>query len=421
MERAVRRALELILTVAGGELGAEAPFVDAGVPTTPPVQVRAARARQILGMDFTADQMAALLEPLEFKSEHAANETLRVNVPGHRRYDVSREEDLVEEIARRHGYDRFPDDLRPFRTSRVPTDVMVRIEDDLRTLLIARGFLEARSAAFSPESGGDVALLNPLSAAEGRLRRALLPGLLRRLEANFNHGIKNVRLFELGTAFAPGGADGLPRESIRLAAVFSGLRHPPHWSGTSGDYDRWDLKGVLEDLAARLGMSVDNEQRDSDGNVLLDAMNAWRVLASGRVMGSGGLVRPDAIDAPAWAGEVWGLEIVLDAQLAVSSQPVYQTLAQFPAVERDIALLVPTSLPSAALEGTIRDAAGPLLERVDVFDVYEDERLGPDRRSIAFRLRFQAPDRTLVDEEVDAVVARILKRLSEEHHVERRA
>jgi phenylalanyl-tRNA synthetase beta chain len=421
MEKAVRRVLDLILTVAGGELPQAAPFVDAGVEPAAPIRLRTARVTQILGLSYTADRLAALLEPIEFKVLERDADALRVAVPGHRRYDVGREEDLIEEVARRHGYGEFPEDLRPFRASRVPTDVMVQLEDDLRTLLVARGFMEARSAAFAPEQPGQVALLNPLSSAEGQLRNALLPGLLRRVESNFNHGARDVRLFEIGTAFAPGGGDGLPVETTHIAAVCTGLRAPAHWTGPGQDFDRWDLKGLLVQLAGRLGLSVAPAATTDLLPAAVDAAEAWQLVAKESPAGGGGRVRSDAMDAPAWAGPVWGVEIRLDSERMARRALLFQALPVFPAVERDIALIVPDTLPAATVARTIRTAGGPLLERVDVFDVYAGKHVPAGSRSIAFRLRFQAADRTLVDQEVDAVVTRILQRLREEHNVERRA
>src|SRR5690606_15677518 len=116
----------------------------------------------------------------------------------HRVYDVHREDDLVEEVARRYGYDVFPDERRPFRASAVPDDPLARLEDGLRELLAGAGLLEARTTPFAPEAEGDVALLLPLSAAESRLRRDLVTGLLHRVETNHNRGTRDVRLFEIG-------------------------------------------------------------------------------------------------------------------------------------------------------------------------------------------------------------------------------
>ena len=125
----------------------------------------------------------------------------------------------------------------------------------MRTLLAGKGLLEARQAGFAPEAEGDVELLLPLSSAESRLRRALLPGLLHRVEYNFTRGTRDVRLFELGTTFSAAGND-VPREETHLALVLTGARAPLHWSAPSTDFELWDLKGMLEDVARAIGAEV---------------------------------------------------------------------------------------------------------------------------------------------------------------------
>jgi phenylalanyl-tRNA synthetase beta chain len=418
--RAAARCAELIRVVAGGAIDEVAVEAAAPEPPAPPVRLRRSRAERVLGEPFTTDAMRALLAPIGFETQSADADALEVIVPGHRRYDVAREDDLVEEVARRHGYDAFPDEVRPFRPSTVPTDPMAELEDRLRTLLVGRGFLEARGAPFVSETGGDVALMLPLASTESHLRRDLLPGLLRRVEANFNRGTRDVRLFEIGTAFAPDGEHARPVETTRLAAVLTGDRAPTHWSGDPGTFDVWDVKAVLEEVAAAVGAVVEPASdgarwSDFDVGAAFEARTG-----AGRVLGAAGAVRADRIDAPAWAAAVFGLEIILEPAAAEKRIAAFTPLPAFPPIERDLALVAPRSTTAAALEGTIRAAGGPLLVRLVPFDVYEGRGIPEDRRSVAFRLRFRSPERTLTDEEVEPVVAGILERLAREHDVQRR-
>lgn len=413
MERAVYRAVQLILETAGGTVEPSVPFVDAGVPDSAPIRVRAERAERLLGVSLSAARIAGLLEPIGFRTVEGTKDTFRV--PGHRRYDVTREVDLIEEVARREGYDAFPDELRPFRPSSVPEDVMAVVEDRLRTLFVGMGFLEARSAAFAPDAEGDVALLLPLSAAEGRLRRSVLPGLLHRLESNYNRGARDVRLFEIGTVFMPG-AESLPGEETRVAALLTGARQPAHWSGNPGSFDLWDLRGLAESLAALLGASIEPDGSDA----LLETGSTLAIRsADGTIVGAAGAIRAGAVDAPAWAEPIFGLEMRIDAAMLQAGGGLFRPLPAHPAVERDLALIVAHTIPAAVIEKSIRSSA-ELLESIQLFDVYTGENVPPGSRSLAFRLRFRAADRTLTDHEVDAVVNRVLSRLREEHHVERR-
>ena len=417
METAVVRAAQLILATAGGTPG-EGAVAGPGLPSPEPVRLRLARVARVLGEHFDAATVERHLRPLGFDAGAAGDDAVVVNVPAHRRHDVAREEDLIEEIARRHGYDNFSDELRPFRPGTVPTHPLFLLEDRLRRMLVARGFLEAHTAAFAPAPDGDVALLLPLAATESRLRRALLPGLLRRCEYNFARGARSIRLFELGTVFGPPANDaGLPVEETRLAVAVTGLRRPAHWTEPDAEFDIWDLKALMRELGAALGLGVEEHA----GNELLDDGLSFRLVSddNGEVRGRGGRVRPGVVDAPAWAGDIWAVEIRLDAV----PQPTvrYRPLPTQPAVERDLALLVPDAVPAAAVAAAISSAAGSLLEEVAAFDVYSGPGVADGVRSIAYRLRFRAGDRTLTDDEVDELVNRVLQRLLNEMGVRQRA
>jgi phenylalanyl-tRNA synthetase beta chain len=427
LERALWRAAEIISATAGGNVAGSAADAGPGVPDASEISLRVARVTQVLGTELDAPRIRTLLEPLGYRLTDEPAGRLQVRVPSHRRHDVSREEDLIEDIARRHGYDRFPDTLRAFRPSAVPDDAQLQLEDRLRTELVGAGLLEARTAAFAPDAEGDVALLLPLSAAEGRLRRALVPALLRRLELNFSRAQRDIRLFEIGTAFEAGGA-AAPRETRRLGVVLTGRRRPPHWTGPVEPIDVWDLKALLGELGSALGVRLEPGAHPDPGahadpeapNVAwLEGEQTFRLLnASGRTAGWGGRVRAAAVDAPAWADAVWAAELVLEAVERPRAR--FAPLPAYPAIERDLALLVPESISEHDVEQAVSSAAGPLLEGTEPFDLYRGAGVPAGKRSLALRLRFRAGDRTLTDAEADAAIARVLKRLKESHDIDRR-
>lgn len=421
METALRRALDLIVAVAGGEVDDVVADLYPEPRPAPVVPITASRTTRLLGVPFTPAQIADLLEPLGFALESSGDDELRFRVPGYRSYDVSREADLIEEVARRYGYDSFPAELRPFRPSAVPDDPLAGLESRLRTLMVGQGFAEARLAAFVPESAGVVAPLNPLSSAESRLRGALLPGLLRRVEANFAHGARAVRLFEIGTVFGPGESpESLPHEETRLAFVVTGPAEPPHWSAPSRAADIWDLKGLLATLVAHLSADLALEPGAAEGTPLA-AGRAFRVVASdGSTVGWGGEIDGRAIEAPVWADHLFGAEVVLRDDFVRPKQHRFQPLPAYPAIERDVALIVPETLAAATVEATIRAAGGRLLEDVTIFDLFRGAGIPEGARSIAYRLRFRSPERTLTDNEADKALDRVLKRLQEELGVTRR-
>jgi phenylalanyl-tRNA synthetase beta chain len=296
------------------------------------------------------------------------------------------------------------------------------VERRLRERLVGRGLVEARTAGFAPESEGDVELLHPLSSAESRLRRAVLPGLLHRAEYNFSRGTRDVRLFELGTAFQAVANEERPVETARLAVVVTGARAPLHWTGPSGDYEIWDLKGVLEELAGHLGVAIRPEAPAVDVpgvSALLEPGTILGVWRGDQLVGVGGEVRKGAVDAPAWAAPLHAFEVVLDADIAPHAV-AYEDLPVLPGIEQDLALLVPAAVSAAQVVELIRSAAGKLLEEVVPFDLYRGKGIPDGFRSIAYRLRFRAPDRTLTDADAAASVQRILKRLKDEYGIERR-
>jgi phenylalanyl-tRNA synthetase beta chain len=345
--------------------------------------------------------------------------------------------DLVEEIARLHGYERLPDEIRPYRPGRTKDAPLWTTAARLRDALVAAGLLEARPIPFV--AGGDthVRVVNPLAENEAHLRRTLLESLARRAEYNLAHRQGNVRLFEIGTAFDPG--DALPDETVRVALLVMGDREPVHFAGPPAQpFDEWDAKAFAE-LAARSAFPGSGIELvpapDADGSL-------WRIVIGGEDRGE---VRRLALDAPVWASPAFGVELVLgamsngdvappgehahdglgaagdDGRLAgASSRPRYSPLPSTPAAEFDLALLVPRGITARQVEDAIRRAAGELLEHVTLFDLYEGEGVEDGHRSVAWRLTLRHPERTLRDREIEGRRARILAVLEQELNVRQR-
>ncbi|HSM05467.1 MAG TPA: phenylalanine--tRNA ligase subunit beta [Longimicrobiales bacterium] len=415
-ERAIRRCLEIILATAGGALHPVVADVHPRPWTPVEVILRLSRVEHLLGVRFEAEEVERLLTPLGFVCTDQGDGTLSVEVPSWRGMDVTREVDLIEEVARRHGFDRFPDDLRSFRPGTVPDHPLFQLEDRIRDRLVARGFFEAQTPAFVPEAEGEVRLSNPLSQEEPVLRRNVLPSLLRRVEHNLARGNRDVRLFELGTSFRASPGEELPQEEARVALVATGSRTPRHWSGAPEPVDVWDLKGVLEGLV-RDAWGPEAAVTPEDAEGLAPGRSLAVRGSDGRLIGWGGVVDPAGLDLPPWAGEVIGLELGLPASPAPAADVTAHPLPTTPAADRDLALVVPAGVTAAQVEAAARDAAGALLESVTIFDEYRGEELGDGARSLAYRFRFRAPERTLTDDEVERATRRIIDRLGEESGV----
>ena len=420
MERALERVTQLILATAGGQAEPEMLDVNPRAFEARRIRLRMSRISQVLGASFEPVQALRLLEPIGFKGADTAPDAVDLLVPGHRRFDVFEEIDLVEEVARRHGYNAFATELRAFRPSAVPDHPLSLIEDRLRTLLVGKGLMEARQAGFAPEAEGDVELLLPLSSAESRLRRILLPALLHRVEYNFTRGTRDVRLFELGTAFSANGND-VPREETHIAIVITGSRAPVHWSVPSADFDLWDLKGIAEEVARALGAGLRPRSNGQETPVteLIEPGTCFEFVSNENVIGWAGGIRAARIDSPAWAGATFGLELTVSVDAPVRERK-YTELPVLPAVEIDLALIVPQGVSAEQVETTLKQAGGTLLEWVEIFDQYQGDKIPMNTRSIAYRLRFRSPDRTLTDADVRTNVGRILKRLKDEYGIERR-
>ncbi|MFI5279184.1 MAG: phenylalanine--tRNA ligase subunit beta [Gemmatimonadales bacterium] len=412
-ERLVR-ATQLIVAVAGGKVeGCLDVYPEPRAPRT--IFLTDARLTQVLGVEVARADVERTLTAIGCvvgpKKDRYA-----VQVPAWRP-DLEREIDLVEEVARIVGYDRFPDEIRPYRPGTVPDAPSERLADRLRVLLTGFGMHEAVTLSLGPlVSDVQPAVLNPLSKEEAYLRHELLVGLGRRVEHNWRQMTRDVRLFEIGHVFDKSGGRkeqvggrtfALPREENRVAGVITGARRPPHWSEPEPlDADLFDVKAVLEAVVAlaRPGASV------------AEAADGFAVTDGGAAIGRGTLL---AADRPAWAAPVYGFELTLKDELVPAPRRA-TALSAWPAIERDVALVLKDGVRAGDVERTLRESAGALLERLRAFDEYRGSPLAAGERSVAWRMVFRAADRTLREEEADQAMARAVKAVQEAHGVRRR-
>ena len=411
---ALRRCLEVILSTAGGELHPQMLDICPTPFEAPTIELTNTMVDGLLGVTFETDALIELLKPLGFGCT-PTDDGLRVRVPGWRAADVTRPVDLVEEIARRWGYDRFPEQAAAYRPGTVQDHPLFTLEDQIRDLLVGFGFFEAQTPAFVPEDEGEVRLSNPISQEEPVLRREVLPSLRRRLEYNLARGTRAVALFELATSFRTAAGQEPPvREEPRVSLVCTGPASG-HWSGGARPIDIWDLKGYLEALV-RISHGPAAQLRPSE-SAHAGFRPGWIfevIAADGSVCGLGGAVAPDTLDLPPWAGEVFGVELGLPAIPDVSDSRHARALPSHPGSERDLALFLPNTVAAARVEEVARASGGTLLVGCEVFDRYEGDGVPDGMSALGWRFRYQAPDRTLTDEEVDAATDRIAGALEEE-------
>jgi phenylalanyl-tRNA synthetase beta chain len=405
---ALRRCIEIIGVTAGGELAGAPVDVGPGPSNPPRIFLRPARVTQLLGVELPwqslENYLVAVGATLVSKPEDGR---IAVEAPSWRP-DLAREVDLIEEVARLHGYEKFPSELRPFRLGTLPDAPIERITTEIRRGLARQGLLEVAPLPTGPEDGSEsVRLLNPLSSTDGYLRRRLLPGLVRLVESNWAHRVHDVRLFEIGTVFTAASPGERPREERHVAAVLTGHREPPHWTASrQAVMDVWDLKGHFE---AAVALAIPG------GTVQVEGSEWIARDREGRTAGRAG---PISADAPPWAAQLFGYELTVDP--SSRRPPRYTGLPSTPSSERVLALLLTDGTTVRQVEEVLARAGGDLVESVAIESDYRGPELPARHRSVAFRLTFRAPDRTLRDSEVDEVEARVLTMLKTELGIQRR-
>jgi phenylalanyl-tRNA synthetase beta chain len=417
-------AAQLMIELAGATL--RPGTIDIGDPPPPPttIHLREQRVAALLGRAIERQRCREILTALEFTT-YEAPDGLDVVPPYFRRGDVTREADLIEEVARIDGVEQLPATL-PSRNGAsgrlTPRQQLRRRAADA---LAAQGLHEIVGWSFTGPAVterlriADVAavrLANPMSQEQSQLRTTLLGSLLAVAALNRSRGADTVRLFESGPVYLPQEGERMPREPLHLGAVLIGAVRPPTWrEPTPREADFYAAKGALAGLLGSLRVPWSVAAADPAEPYLNPGRSA-RILVNGEHAGWLGEVHP--LIAAAWEipGTIAGFELDLDlvALHALESQR-YEDLTSFPAVREDLAVVVDDRVTADAVLAIVRRAGEPLLDAVEVFDVYRDpERIGAGKVSLALRLTYRAADRTLSDEDVAPPRRAIALALSEE-------
>ncbi|HEX8594196.1 MAG TPA: phenylalanine--tRNA ligase subunit beta [Pseudomonas sp.] len=415
--KAMERATGLLLEITGGEAGPVIETVsEKDLPSVAPVILRADRIEQMLGMKMDPAEVERLLTALglEISSEVAGQ--WRVEVPSHR-FDITLEVDLIEELARLHGYNRLP--VR-YPQARLAPQAKAEARSDLpelRRLLVARGYQEAITYSFidprqfelfSP--GVEPLLLaNPISNDMAAMRGSLWPGLVKALQHNLNRQQDRVRLFESGLRFV-GQLEGLKQEPM-LAGVVCGSRLPEGWAQGRDVVDFFDVKADVEAVLGFAG-ALDTFTFVPGKHPALHPGQTASIERDGRQVGYVGAIHPELSKTLGLDRPVYVFELVL-AEVALGKMPKFQELSRFPEVRRDLALLADEGVAATAVLDVIRENAGEWLTDLRLFDVYQGKGIDPHRKSLAVGLTWQHPSRTLNDDEVNAATQKILTSIEE--------
>ena len=400
IERAAARFAALAAEVAGTTLAPGVVDARGELPDRTPVRVRTGRVNQVLGTDLSRDAVVGLLDPIGFTSEPAGADDLDVTIPTWRG-DSTAEVDVVEEVARHHGYAAIP--RRELATSRPGRlSAVQRRRREVRRLLTGLGVTEVMPLPFLapgqlaacgfPPDG--IELRNSLVAEESVLRTTLLPGLVQAVATNADRRSTGVRLFEVGHVFlpasgaaadGPGRPDLLPDEREHLGVALAGAEAP-------------DAVRTWLAVAERLGL--DEADVANEVHPGLHPTRSGTARVAGEAVGTVGEIDPDVLAAHGIDERVGWVEVDLGALLhRTAAAEAYRPVSRFPSSDVDLAFAVPAATSAVAVERTLAEAS-PLVWSVRLFDTYRGAGVADDERSLAYRIRFDAPDHTLTDAEV---------------------
>jgi len=413
---AIERATQLILDICGGSPGSVVEAVaPAELPRRAPVRLRSARAAKVLGIPLGVAQIEKLLLGLGFPLRREADDFL-VTPPSYR-YDIEIEEDLIEEIARLHGYDNIPSPLPKGRLAMLPLPEERRTTMQLRHQLAERDFQEVLNFSFVDAAwetdfyanSAAIALVNPIASQMGVMRSGLIGGLVGTLIANLKRRTRRARVFEIGRCFLRDAA-AQPvagfHQPLRLAALCAGPAVPEQWGGANRNVDFYDLKADVESLFPAHALRFDKLAHPA-----LHPGRAASIVRDGKVIGIIGELHPQWVQKYELANLGNLAPVVCEIELeALTNQPLphYREVSRFPAVVRDLALLVPLDQPLQPLLDALRGAAPTIVCDIQLFDVYQGKGVEQNQKSLAFHIVMQDTEKTLADSEADVAIKQLI-------------
>ncbi|QIL46449.1 phenylalanine--tRNA ligase subunit beta [Vagococcus coleopterorum] len=389
------------------------------------VTIALAKINRSLGTDLTVSAVSDILKALDFEFTESG-EVFTVSIPG-RRWDISIEADMIEEVARIYGYDNLPSTLPSGEALPGALTSDQAITRAIRESVEGSGLSEAisyalttedKATAFVLEDAPVVALQSPMSSDRGVLRQSLISGLLEDVAYNIARKNNDVALYEIGKVFSQVADEILPKEVNHLGFAISGLWQQQTWQNGKELVDFYVLKGILENIFKRLGLTDVIRFEATTELTDLHPGRSAKLVAGEQTIGFIGQVHP--VIAKAYdVNETYVAEINLEALLALDGVGIkYQEVGKFPAMTRDMALLVNSEVSNQQLVDVIKANAGKFLADIKLFDIFQGEKLGADKKSMAYSLTFLNNEATLVDEEVTSAMDKIQAALVSELGVE---
>ncbi|MBS3788494.1 phenylalanine--tRNA ligase subunit beta [Candidatus Bipolaricaulota bacterium] len=406
-ERAINRATEILADQRSFEAGSEIVDKYPAPPKQKEIVLRKDRAESLIGVELKADEIERILNGLGIASTRESENSFSTSPPL-TRVDLKREVDLIEEIARIHGYDKIPETPPESGKVNLHSSKEERVTGRAKTILTGLGFFEAISSGFSTgEELGDrdlVRLKNPMGDKRSKLRSEINSGLISHAERNFQEGIDSIRLFEIGKVFES--SESTTKETSKLGLFLGGRRY--EGVDQKESYNFWDLKGALEDFFESL--SISDYRFDPGGPDYLHPGRKSRILIADEPIGFAGELHPDlteGYDLPdrVYLGELNFVRIVK----SVRFENNYEEIPKFPSSKRDLSLTVPEKIKESEIREVIVDRTR--VERAYLYDLYQGEQIEEGKRSLTYEITFRDPEKTLSDEEVDEIVEEIRNEL----------
>lgn len=418
--KALDRAASLIAQLAGGNV-AKGRVDNFPMPkTSVSITFRPERANAMLGLSLTAERMADLFRNLEFQVQPVANGSFQVSIPSYR-IDIEREIDLIEEICRLNGFDQVPATMPVAAVISDRPSLHQRMQRQVRDHFVEEGMHEIVSFSFIGPEEADKLLLaatdsrrnairlcNPLALEQSVMRTTLLPGLLDTASRNMSFRSLDLRLFEMRRVYQPVADQEMPQEPIYCAGLISGLRHPEGWCQSQDQVDFFDAKGIVENLFEQLQIGSVSWLSDQP-EAFYHPGKCCRIQVGSTVIGSVGEIHPAVLSRYEIERQIYYFELNFEELVRlVGKRKAIQPPSRFPDSVRDVALLASLNLPAASLLDCVNSMKVKELEDVAIFDLYQGDRLPEGTKSIALRMRYRAVDRTMTDEEVQAVHQKVV-------------
>lgn len=429
LRKSLDRAASLIAELSGGNVAKGVIDINAGTFNMKKVRVRLDHINNLLGTALTASEVQDIFHRLEFTVEVVEPGIFDVEAPSFR-IDIEREIDLVEEVARMYGYDKIPTTMPKVRAFSDRPTRHQKLETQVRDLLVAHGFNEVVNFSFISPCAYDkilldsndprrhsIALRNPLVEEQSVMRTVLLPGLLETAARNFSFRVLNQRIFEMRRVYLDREGKELPDEPIKIAGLISGMRNLEGWNQQKAAVDFYDAKGVVENIFDQLNIA----------HVTFDSSNvdnyyhpgkACNIRLNKEIIGSLGEIHPSVQENYGLEKPIYFFELNFEKLVVYSKEEVAACAPpRFPDTTRDIAMILDEETPANEVLNCIMSLDENEIAGAEIFDLYKGEHIPTGRKSIAVRVRYRSPDRTLTDDEVSRLHTRVIETMTKKLNV----